>query len=243
MNTSLFQKSDNHRCITILGMHRSGTSLLTGSLQEAGLELGDVVTEAPHNRKGNRESLLIRTLHEELLSHNHSSWDQPPAKNVKWCLAHQQKRDIIIKHYAKYDCWGFKDPRTLFCLEGWIAGLPSLEAVGIFRHPEEVARSLQERNKIDFFRGLEMWHQYNTRLLVWKKRLDFPLIEFTSSSEDFTQTLAKLCSFLRLSKPLQAQEFKFQDFQLRHQNRTTQELPTKLSKLYEELKLNATSLI
>ncbi|HBM84618.1 MAG TPA: sulfotransferase family protein, partial [Halieaceae bacterium] len=33
--------SQPRRVIAILGMHRSGTSCLTGSLQEAGLELGE----------------------------------------------------------------------------------------------------------------------------------------------------------------------------------------------------------
>ena len=33
----------NTAVICILGMHRSGTSSLAGCLQEAGLELGDVV--------------------------------------------------------------------------------------------------------------------------------------------------------------------------------------------------------
>lgn len=42
--------------VLILGMHRSGTSCLAGSLQEAGLYLGEVNTAAPHNAKGNRES-------------------------------------------------------------------------------------------------------------------------------------------------------------------------------------------
>ena len=39
------------RTVMILGMHRSGTSMLAGSLQEAGLALGDVLTEAPYNPK------------------------------------------------------------------------------------------------------------------------------------------------------------------------------------------------
>lgn len=39
----------------VLGMHRSGTRSLAGSLQERGLRLGKVFTSNPYNRKGNRE--------------------------------------------------------------------------------------------------------------------------------------------------------------------------------------------
>ena len=54
MNEQIDKKSSP---IAILGMHRSGTSCLAGSLQEAGIYLGDVVTSAAHNQKGNRENV------------------------------------------------------------------------------------------------------------------------------------------------------------------------------------------
>ena len=68
------------RTVVVLGMHRSGTSLLAGTLQEAGLELGEVVHSAPHNRKGNRESISIRTLHEDLLERSGGRKRGPAAR-------------------------------------------------------------------------------------------------------------------------------------------------------------------
>ncbi len=64
--------------IAILGMHRSGTSCLAGSLQQAGLYLGEVVEQAPHKKRGNRESLVIRSLNDRLLEENGGAWDSPP---------------------------------------------------------------------------------------------------------------------------------------------------------------------
>ena len=52
------------RVVTILGMHRSGTSCLTGSLQACGLELGKFHASNKHNKKGNRENQDIIDLHE-----------------------------------------------------------------------------------------------------------------------------------------------------------------------------------
>ena len=41
-------------CICVVGMHRSGTSCLTGIMQRMGIELGEVFTENEFNKKGNR---------------------------------------------------------------------------------------------------------------------------------------------------------------------------------------------
>ena len=42
--------------ILMLGMHRSGTSCLTGIMQALGVHLGEVFTESTWNKKGNREN-------------------------------------------------------------------------------------------------------------------------------------------------------------------------------------------
>ena len=128
--------------------------------------LGDVVNSAPHNRKGNRESIPIQILHEDLLERAGGSWDKPPAA-VQWSRVHHALRDQIIGQFQGHSVWGFKDPRTLFCLEGWLEAIPELQLVAIVRHPESVARSLQARNGFPLEQGLELWLQYNRRLQWW----------------------------------------------------------------------------
>ena len=120
--------------IAILGMHRSGTSCLAGSLQQAGLYLGEVVEQAPHNRKGNRESLAIRSLNDRLLESNDGAWNRPPAELV-WSEIFASTRDRLIAKFADRTSWGFKDPRTLLTLPFWQDGIPELVFVGTFRHP------------------------------------------------------------------------------------------------------------
>lgn len=53
---------DAHTEVCVLGMHRSGTSVLAGCLGNYGLYLGEVVREAPHNKEGNNENLAVRAL-------------------------------------------------------------------------------------------------------------------------------------------------------------------------------------
>ena len=119
------------RIIGILGMHRSGTSCLTGSLQEAGLFLGEHHTWNKHNEKGNRENQSIVDLHDEILAANGGAWDSPPQGDVAWSDAHIQRARELLGEYGEEPVFGFKDPRALLALEGWKSLYPSIEFVGI----------------------------------------------------------------------------------------------------------------
>jgi hypothetical protein len=66
-------KGFNKMIISVLGMHRSGTSSLVGSLEEAGVFLGNVQRVNPNNPKGNLEHLKIMKLHDDLLAENGGS--------------------------------------------------------------------------------------------------------------------------------------------------------------------------
>ena len=88
----------SHSTIIVLGMHRSGTSALTGTLEKAGLQLGSVIEEAPDNLKGSRESRSIMLLHEDILERNGGSWDNP-TPNPHWSPVHRAFRDTIIETY------------------------------------------------------------------------------------------------------------------------------------------------
>ena len=105
------------RVIAILGMHRAGTSSLAGSLEAAGLFLGDVHGRGQWNQKGNRESRFLMKLHEDVLKANGGNWHRPPA-SVTWLPEHEARRDRYIRQRLGRPAWGFKDPRTTFTLVG-----------------------------------------------------------------------------------------------------------------------------
>ena len=71
------------QCLVVLGMHRSGTSCLTGTIEQCGVALGEVFTENPYNKKGNRESAQIQALNNDVLETNGGAWDRPVAV-TKW---------------------------------------------------------------------------------------------------------------------------------------------------------------
>ncbi|WP_255347507.1 sulfotransferase [Synechococcus sp. KORDI-100] len=222
------------RTVVVLGMHRSGTSLLTGTLQEAGLNLGNVVHAAPHNRKGNRESIAIRTLHEDLLQRSGGSWHQPP-DSVEWSPVHQAMRDLIIAQFQGQSVWGFKDPRTVFCFEGWLEVLPQIQVVAIVRHPESVARSLQARDGFSLDQGFDLWLRYNLRLKFWLEQLPVPLLYFDENLSTFRVHAASLIEHLKLPRQLSADDLKFGEASLQHQAPRGLTLPTAVRDLFEAL--------
>jgi hypothetical protein len=165
------------RVIAVLGMHRSGTSAVTGSLEQHGLFLGEVSTEDRHNPRGNREARAMRLLNEGILRANGGAWDNPPAR-VAWQPEHEEQAREFLAEHAGRELWGFKDPRTLLTLGGWRELVPDLERVGVFRHPLRVARSLARRNEMSTDAAVALWQAYNEPLVAELRREPFPLICF-----------------------------------------------------------------
>ena len=95
--------------IIILGMHRSGTSCLAGTLEQAGVCLGKVSTNNQFNKKGNREHSDVMQLNNDLLQFNHGSWDKPP-NQIKWNENHVRQGNELVTLFEK-NCktkyWGF----------------------------------------------------------------------------------------------------------------------------------------
>ncbi len=199
--------------IAILGMHRSGTSSLTGLLEQAGVCLGTVATKSTWNAKGNRENRKIMDLHEELLRANGGGWDAPPP-TVSWPARARAARDAIIRDYQGVPLWGFKDPRTVLVLEGWLEALPRLRLVGVFRHPLLVAESLQRRDGFSIEKGVRLWHVYNEALLAHHRRRAFPILSFDVDA--FTESFKRLTRLLRLPERSEG-GWDFFDPGLRHQ--------------------------
>jgi len=196
-------------------MHRSGTSCLTGSLEQAGLYLGNVNTKAPYNAKGNRESREIMELNDLVLAANGGTWDAPPITPATWSSTHRETRDAILTGFPKNQVWGFKDPRTLFTLEGWLEALPAPRFVGTFRHPLSVSQSLAQRSKAYSIEdGFQIWLAYNRRLLELHEELNFPLICFDWPMSQYLAGLHRICDQLQLHSP--ATGFDFFESGLRH---------------------------
>lgn len=221
-----------HVTVMVVGMHRSGTSFLTGSLQESGLELGKFSAWNPHNLKGNRENLDIVAFNDEVLAARGFAWDNPPDQPVHWTENEFAKARELIADYDGVARWGFKDPRTLLLIEGWQELLPELRFVGIFRHPTAVAQSLAARGGMPQEKAFSLWLAYNKRLLALHRRHRFPLLCFDEDEGLLHRKLDIILNELGLEPPA---EERFFSAELKHHEQVREPLPAELQKIYREL--------
>ncbi|MEE4185929.1 MAG: sulfotransferase family protein, partial [Gammaproteobacteria bacterium] len=191
-------------------MHRSGTSCLTGIMQQLGVELGEVYTENLHNRRGNRENSRIVMLNDALLNSNGGAWNRPTVVS-HWNAEQAAERDAIVRTLRGRASphWGFKDPRTLFTLPFWLQAIDKPLFIGTYRHPLRVALSLQSRDGSTLAAGWELWLQYNQRLLDLANAHRFPLTDFDQDDATYLDdVLGKLVGLgLDPARVTQARQF------------------------------------
>ena len=226
-----------NQLVCVLGMHRSGTSCVTGSLQQAGLFLGNCHTWNPHNKKGNRENQDFVDLNDAVLASNDGAWDKPPKKSLWTPLQFERARVLLEDNFGEAPL-GFKDPRTLLVVEGWKQVFPNIQFVGVVRHPNAVAQSLQKRSDMPSEQALALWYAYNRVLLKEYRKKSFPILCFDEDEEVFHQKLDAVAGQLGLNKGVSEQ--RFYDEQLRTSNSSQHQLgralPWKVKRLYSRLR-------
>ena len=184
--------------VCILGMHRSGTSCLTGSLQAAGIPGGKVNQYTTDNPRGNRENQSIMTLNDRVMADNNGTWDCPPT-TLNYSLEHQQQRDLLLEELnSQFPVWMFKDPRTVLTLPFWQQGISNLQLIGTFRHPVKVAMSLYQRQgtPIPLREGLKLWIHYNSLILKVFRESPFPLICFDLPQREYLAKITEVINEL-----------------------------------------------
>ncbi len=164
------------RAIVVLGMHRSGTSLLASLLQTLGVDLGpDLLLEArPDNEAGYWEHAEIADIHEAILERLGRSWYRPeglaPLPDGWWRMAEirpfrRRLADIVERETAaSVGPWGFKDPRTVRLLPLWkevfaATGVQPTYLLAI-RDPEAVAASLAKRDRMTPAASQLLWLEH-----------------------------------------------------------------------------------
>jgi hypothetical protein len=147
--------------ILVIGMHRSGTTIMSSILQEMGVFMGGM------NGKGTNEPLLFQSLNDSIFQLARASWDNPAPLLESLEKRESQERitaalrNIIkssIMNFYKFSfhkkllfgrssIWGWKDPRNTFTFKLWLNLFPNMRVIHIYRNGIDVANSLMVRNK------------------------------------------------------------------------------------------------
>ena len=162
--------TDGRQGLIVLGMHRSGTSALTGALNRCGVWLGsefDLTGANRENPKGFFERKDVRAVCDALLRSVDSDWWKiaefrieaiPQGDLIKCGRAFQE---VIAKLGRQSSTWAIKEPRLCLLFPALQSYIPHPVCILMHRNPLEVARSLRVRNGFGLAEGLALWEAYN----------------------------------------------------------------------------------
>jgi hypothetical protein len=171
--------------IIIIGMHRSGTTLLTRVLNTLGLFIGN-------DPEINSESRFFLGINEWLLTQAGGSWHNPIDLSDMPEFKKKLLADIItnrlnschrlrylgILKSLKYRSfhrlnfgWGWKDPRNTFTFDIWKMIFPDAKVIHIYRHPVDVINSLLTRDEEINGRFLARPRKTGLKRLLYSYRL------------------------------------------------------------------------
>ena len=151
-------------CILILGMHRSGTSAITGTLNFLDVYLGsDLMNPGKENPKGFFENKHILELNKKLLKDTYGNWDFPfySQSDVFSQIHIISLEKLLKKEFKGKDIFAIKDPRLVYLFPLYRKVLCNLDVdikiIIPYRNPKEVANSLGVRNQFSNEKGLLLW--------------------------------------------------------------------------------------
>jgi hypothetical protein len=219
--------------LVILGMHRSGTSALSGVLGLLGVATGDDLLAPVDsvNPKGFFEHRAIVDIHEQLLTLLDTSWqDERPLPDDWWLDKavegfRQQIIDTIQNDFGRFPLWLAKDPRMCRLLPLWHSVFQHLGAeprvIFVLRHPLEVSDSLRQRDGIAVERGLLLWLRHVIEAEEYSRNDRRVMIRYEQLISDWKTVIGKINEKLGLPLDFESGDTKaridaFIDLKLRH---------------------------
>lgn len=242
----------NSQCILVLGMHRSGTSALTGVLSHLGVDTGPCLMPAHEtvNPRGFWEHAEIVSIHDELLEFMDSSWDDVRTFPSDWWknpgIATFRKAlvQVIHRDFSHSPVWAVKDPRMCRLLPLW---LDILAEIGVrpliilnLRDPYSVAQSLEKRDGFSNVKAHLLWMQYFLDAEFWSQGYPKIVVTYQQLLNDWitvAHSISELFSVpLNTENPDAIEQVKnFLEPSLRHYDTKEQVIPEdELSQLANE---------
>ena len=166
------------KTLIVLGMHRSITSLISKGMADNNVYIGDsLLPPNGGNPNGYWEDVDFVRMNNRLLNLAGGSWKEPPSEDsinflemgygeeIKKLIKKKERRVKSLFPKERNQLWGWKDPRTTLTIRLYLPYLTNPHFILCFRDPIEVARSLNKTEKVSLEDGVNLWREYNRRLI------------------------------------------------------------------------------
>ena len=175
----------------VLGLHKSGTTLVSQILHHSGINMGDAISADVNYDQGNKyERQSTLQLNQEILNGTGVNSIDLTAPNGLQLSGNQRCRmmTIVRELDKKYTDWGFKDPRTCLTYPLWASELPEHRLIVVYRSLDEL---WQRYRYIENPRGrhrdlkvawklVQRWHEYTANIIAALEQtsMEFVVLEY-----------------------------------------------------------------
>jgi hypothetical protein len=199
-------------CFLVLGMHRSGTSAISGVLSKLGPQAARNLMEAlPQNPKGFWEPWQIVALHDRILESAGSSWHDWRRFNPEWYNSPIKRQfltelaELLRAEFGSSPSFVVKDPRICRFLPFWKELLrdekTALRAVIPVRLPLEVAQSLRTRDGFTLSKGLLIWLRHVLDAEAETRGMPRTIVPWSRFFSDWRPEAARMADQLGVTWP------------------------------------------
>ncbi|MDM8531878.1 sulfotransferase [Anaerolineales bacterium HSG25] len=158
----------------VLGMHKSGTTLISNILHHSDINMGDFNVQRSYDQGNQYEREDTLALNKDILGLTSYRIIDKPVPTVITLTATQRTRmqEIIQTCNQKHTIWGFKDPRTTLTYSLWKSELPAHKIIAIYRTPSEIWPRFRYSgwkeaylNPQNAWNCIDRWCEHNQRIL------------------------------------------------------------------------------
>lgn len=208
---------NDQRIVCVLGMFRTGSSLVAGILGRLGISFGrDELLLAANraNPTGFWENTKFIELNDALLARLHGAWYDPPAPPAGWEADEsvadlgRAARSLIEAEFGSVPSWGWKDPRTCLTLPFWRQTVPAARYVLCVRNPMDAAASLvglpwgrRWLEPPSVGRALDLWVEYTRRAFEETRDRPSLVVFYEDVLFDWRREASRLAEFVDVTAP------------------------------------------
>jgi GT2 family glycosyltransferase len=220
------------KMLMVLGMHRSGTSVLAGSCRLLGADLGGrMMAAGQDNVMGFWEHDEIVRLHDELLERLGYAWDDVRPLPDKWWTyqaiqpQRQALKALLQRDFGQASLGCVKDPRLCRLLPLWQELLAELGWEPLYllagRDPAEIVASLQTRNSFSAEKSALLTLRYLLDAEAGSRGGKRVFVDYAALLQDWSGVLKPAWTRLGLAWPadaagVEAEAARFVHKELRH---------------------------